>query len=162
MSKFIAGLDRLAATRINPVVQEDATGCGIAAVAMLAGVRYHQAKRAASLLGIQVSDSRLWSGTAFVRRLLEHYSIIAEPQEQPFCSWHSLPPLALLAIKWRDNGFRVFWHWVVFRREGEYSVVLDPKKLLRNNIRTDFGRIRPRWFITIHTAPSLGHVFSTR
>lgn len=164
MNKPRAGLaqDRARPPLMNPVVQEDATGCGIAGAAMLAGVTYQHAKQAAAQLGIQVSDSRLWSDTALVRRLLEHYGIIAEPQEQPFRSWHTLPPLALLAIKWRREGHRAYWHWVVFRREGGQPVVLDPKKLLRNNIRTDFGRIKPRWFMAIHTAPSLGYSSFTK
>lgn len=66
---------------------------------MLASVTYQHAKQAAAQLGIQVSDSLLWSDTALVRRLLEHYGIITEPQEQPFRSWHTLPSLALLAVK---------------------------------------------------------------
>jgi ABC-type bacteriocin/lantibiotic exporter with double-glycine peptidase domain len=135
--------------RMNPVVQEEVTGCGIASVAALAGVTYKQAKAVAERLGIQVSDSRLWSDTAFVRTLLKHYGIDAEPQEQPFRSWKTLPPLALLASKWHRKGNQAFWHWVIFHRETGGPVVLDPKRSLKYHVRTDFGRIKPKWFIMI-------------
>lgn len=134
---------------MNPVVQQDMTGCGIASVAALAGVTYPQARKAAAGLGIHVTDSRLWSGTACVRTLLKHYGIVAKAQERPFRSWKTLPPLALLAIKWHRQGNHTFWHWVVFWRESERPVVLDPNRSLKNHVRTDFGRMKPKWFMTI-------------
>ncbi len=135
--------------RMNPIVQEDVTGCGIASVAALAGVTYQQAKAVATRLGIQATDSRLWSGTTFVRTLLKHYRLHALPQEQPFRSWNALPPLALLAIKWHRQRNHPLWHWVIFRRGADQDVVIDPKPSLKNNIRADFGRMKPKWFITI-------------
>ena len=134
---------------LNPVIQEDVTGCGIASVAALAGVSYQQTKAVAVKLGIQVTDPRLWSDTTFVRTLLEHYRLRALPQERPFRSWKALPPLALLAIKWHRQRNHQLWHWVIFRRGIDRDVVIDPKPTLTNNIRTDFGRMKPRWFITI-------------
>jgi hypothetical protein len=134
---------------MTPVIQEDVTGCGIASVAALAGVPYKAVKEVASYLGIAVTDSRLWSDTAFVRALLKHYGIQAAPEEQPFRSWNLLPALALLAIKWHRQGKQAFWHWVVFYRSPNGSVILDPKRSLKNNLRTDFGRIKPKWFIPI-------------
>ena len=134
---------------MKPVIQEDVTGCGIASVATLAGVTYQQAKEAATRLGIEVNNSRLWSDTACVRKLLQHYSVQASRQKKPFRSWNTLPPLALLAIKWHRQGKQAFWHWVVFCRNPGGPVVLDPKRNLQTHIRTDFGRIKPRWFITV-------------
>lgn len=40
-----------------------------------------------------------------------------------------------------------YWHWVVFIREDCYAYVLDSKKGLKRNIRTDFGRMKPKWYI---------------
>ena len=114
---------------MNPVVQEDVTGCGIASVAMLVGGTYKQAKVVAARLGMQVSDSRLWSDTAFVRTLLKQYGIDAEPQEQPFRSWKTLPPLALLASKWHRKGKQAFWHWVIFQRGTRNLLYLIPNDL---------------------------------
>ena len=56
-------------------MQLERTGCGIASVAALAGVRYKDAQRSARRLGIVATDERLWSETGYVRRLLAHYGL---------------------------------------------------------------------------------------
>ncbi|WP_328185126.1 hypothetical protein [Marinobacter sp. OP 3.4] len=132
---------------MKPVIQEEITGCGIAASAALAGVSYAEAKRKANALGIYAEDTALWSETSHVRTLLREFGISASPQETPFESWERLPDKALMAIKWRMEQGRPFWHWVVFVREGGEAKVLDSKKALKTNVRRDFGRIRPRWYI---------------
>ena len=134
---------------MRPVVQLDRTGCGIASVAAVAGVSYRRAQRAAKRLGIFAADQRLWSETGSVRRLLRHYRIHAARTEARFVSWEALPDLALLAVKWRTVNGRAFWHWVVFRRGPHGPLVLDSKHSLRTNTRTDFGRMRPKWFIAV-------------
>jgi hypothetical protein len=134
---------------IKPVIQLEPTGCGIAAAAAIAGLSYPQAKAIAGSLGISAQDERLWSGTAHVRNLLEHLGVKTGRSEQPFLSWESLPDLALLATKWHPEKGRPFWHWVVFVRDASGARVLDPKKSLRRHARTDFGRIKPKWFIPI-------------
>lgn len=137
---------------MKPVVQLERTGCGIASVAALAGVSYAEAKRVANRLGICADDSKLWSETGYVRRLLKEYGIRSTRTEVPFTSWEALPDLALLAIKWHKERDRAFWHWVVFRRGPSGPVVLDPMRELRTPIRTDFGRMKPRWFIGIEAS----------
>lgn len=134
---------------MKPVLQLERTGCGIASVATIAGLRYRRVQRAANRLGIFAEDERLWSETAYVRRLLRYYGVRAAQTEVRFQSWQRLPDLALLAIKWHRVRGRAFWHWVVFRRGPEGPVVLDPKRGLRTNTRTDFGRIRPKWFLAV-------------
>lgn len=52
---------------MTPVVQEEISGCGIAACATLAGIDYAQAKVEANALGIFAEDPALWSGTDHVR-----------------------------------------------------------------------------------------------
>lgn len=134
---------------MKPVIQEDTTGCGIAAVAALAGEGYRQARQRARRLGIDPADRTLWSDTTYVRRLLATYGLRALPGEQPFSAWHALPERALLAIKWhRENG-KPFWHWVVFVRDGQEAFVLDSKRSLKHNLRRDFGRMKPKWFIPV-------------
>jgi ABC-type bacteriocin/lantibiotic exporter with double-glycine peptidase domain len=137
-------------THMKAVLQEDLTGCGIACVATLANVSYQKVKSVALTLGIDVGDTRLWSHTAFVRILLNHYGIQSLPGESPFRSWQALPPLALLATKWHRKNNQAFWHWVIYWKRPDGPVVLDSKFTLRNHVRTDFGRIKPRWFITVH------------
>ncbi|WP_303291231.1 hypothetical protein [Marinobacter sp. SS5-14b] len=131
------------------VVQEEVTGCGIAASAALAGLSYAEAKGRANALGIYASDTSLWSDTEYVRKLLREWGVSVSPKETPFESWERIPDKALLAIKWRMEHGKPFWHWVLFVREAGQGMVLDSKKALRSNIRQDFGRIKPKWYIEI-------------
>lgn len=134
---------------MEPVIQEEPTGCGIAASAALAGVSYAEAKQKANTLGIYAEDTALWSETEHVRTLLRKFGISTSPNETPFKTWESLPDKALMAIKWRTEKGKPFWHWVVFIREDGQAKVLDSKKALKSNIRKDFGRIKPKWYIQV-------------
>jgi len=134
---------------MKPIVQLERTGCGIAAVATLAGASYRETQRLADRLGISADDSMLWSGTRYVRRMLLEYEIQSASTEVPFTSWEALPDLALLAVKWHKERGRAFWHWVVFSRGSDGPVVLDSKRSLRNHKRTDFGRMKPKWFTPV-------------
>ena len=138
---------------IRPVLQEETTGCAIASAAAIAGVSYASAKKAANHLGIFAEDARLWSETAHMRRLLDHCGFRAVTGEIPFRSWNALPDLALLAIKWHVEKKRPFWHWVIFARDANGAYVFDSKKSLRRHRRTDFGRMKPRWFIGVKRKP---------
>jgi hypothetical protein len=84
-----------------------------------------------------------------MRTLLKQYRISASGNEFPFVSWSALPDLALLAVKWHRRGGRAFWHWVVFVRERDRAYVLDSKRTLKAHVRTDFGRMKPKWFIQV-------------
>jgi len=134
---------------MKPVVQLDRTGCGIACVSAITGLLYSQVQSIANSLGIFANDESLWSETAYVRILLNHFGIQTGPREFPFRSWESLPDIALLSVKWHLENGRPYWHWVVFVRENGQSCVLDSKEGLRTNRRTDFGRMTPKWYISV-------------
>jgi ABC-type bacteriocin/lantibiotic exporter with double-glycine peptidase domain len=134
---------------MKPVVQREPTGCGIASVAVLAGVTYRTVQRSARRLGIVAADDRLWSDTAHVRRLLKRYGLHAQRSETPFSSWSALPSRALLAVKWHRVRGRPCWHWVVFVREQGRAYILDSAAALTRHVRTDFGRMQPKWFIAV-------------
>lgn len=134
---------------MKPVVQLERTGCGIASVAALAGVSYTAAQQVANRMSIRATDNRLWSETTHVRRLLKHYRLQPSARTVPFASWDALPDRALLAIKWHREGRRAFWHWVVFVRDAGGAYVLDSKRSLKHHVRTDFSRMKPRWFLKI-------------
>jgi hypothetical protein len=136
---------------MKPVVQLEQTGCGIAAVAAMAGVSYRHAQRTANRLGIFAHDHRLWSETAHVRCLLQEYRLETVSGEKPFRSWDSLPDLALLAIKWHRERGVPYWHWVVFVRDGEGARVLDSNRSLMHRVRKDFGRMKPKWYLAVQT-----------
>lgn len=138
----------------TPVIQEEATGCGIAAVAALAGMTYRQMQLMAASLGISAADPHLWSDTQYVCTMLQHLGFQASLVANPFTSWDALPPTALLAIKWHLERGRPFWHWVVYLRGPDGPEVLDSRKGLRSNRRKDFGRIRPKWFIAVNQTPN--------
>jgi hypothetical protein len=72
----------------------------------------------------------------------------------PFVSWSALPAKALLAIKWHRDRRRSYWHWVVFVRTHERAYVLDSASALKRHVRTDFGRMKPKWFIAVREAMS--------
>lgn len=135
---------------MKPVIQQEVTGCGIACSAAIAGISYSKARQVANNLGIHTDDDSLWSDTKSVRKILKQLGIKVSPGETPFKNWESLPDCALLSIKWHKEKNIPYWHWVVFTRENGKEYVLDSKKALSKNIRTDFGRMKPKWFIKVH------------
>ncbi len=134
---------------MKPIVQTDKTGCGLASVATIAGVSYQEVKKVADHLGIEVHDPQLWSDTKYVQQLLLHYGIVTSSHPTSFKRWDTLPSPTLLAIKWHKNNACSYWHWVVFWRGLNGPVVLDSKQSLQKHTRTDFGRIKPKWYLTL-------------
>jgi hypothetical protein len=137
---------------MKPVVQLEWTGCGIASVAAITGLSYPDAKLIANSLGIFAHDESLWSDTSHVRKLLSRFGVKTGSRNISFRSWEALPDVALLSIKWHLEKERPYWHWVVFVRENGHPYVLDSKKSLRTNRRTDFGRMKPKWYIPVMDA----------
>jgi len=135
---------------MKPVIQPEKTGCAIASAAAIARVTYRQARKIANRLGIYADDSNLWSDTKHIRSLLQELGIKTSSTETPFKSWKSLPDCALLSIKWHLERGKPYWHWVIFVRESDQEYVLDSKKTLKKNIRTDFRRMKPKWFIEVY------------
>ncbi len=134
---------------MKPVVQEDRTGCGIAAVAAIAGVSYARAKAVAASSGIFAHEVSLWSEMGPVQRLLSRFGLRAARTTRPFRSWADLPDCALLAIKWHREGRRPCWHWVVCVRDRGRACVLDSNASLKTHVRVDFGRMHPKWFLPV-------------
>ena len=137
---------------LNPVVQEEATGCGIASVANILGKTYAEMKAVANAMGIHASDKSLWSDTQYVRRMLSAAGVKTSAEELPFESWDALPDLALLSIKHHQEEGKNFWHWVVFKRVCDQLFVLDSASYLPSNIRQDFDAMQPKWFIEVENA----------
>ena len=136
---------------MKPVVQEEITGCGIASSAAIAGITYKEAKAIANSIGIYAEDQYLWSDTQHIRKLLAKLGIEVNKEEKSFKDWASLPDCALISLKWHLENGKPYWHWAVFIREGGSEYVLDSKKTLKTNIRTDFGRMKPKWYIEVNT-----------
>ena len=134
---------------MKPVVQEEPTGCAIASAAAIAGITYQEAKSIANHIGIYAEDSSLWSEIDHIRRLLGKLGIRTAGMEIPFSGWEDLPDCALLSIKWHEIEGQPYWHWVVFVRDNDGSYVLNSNKSLRSNGRTDFGRMKSKWYIEV-------------
>lgn len=134
---------------INPVVQEEITGCGIASVANILGKSYAEMKSIANAMGVYASDKSLWSDTQYVRRMLSSAGVETSTNEIPFESWSALPDLALLSIKHHQEDGKNFWHWVVFKRVDGQAFVLDSASYLSSSTRTDFDEMKPKWFIEV-------------
>jgi hypothetical protein len=132
------------------VIQKEKTGCAIASSAAIAGISYEEARKIANGMGIYAEDSELWSETNYIRRLLAKLGVKAGNKEILFTNWESLPSCALLSIKWNLGNGKPYWHWVVFVREGDRKYVLDSNKSLKSNVRTDFGRMKPKWYIEVN------------
>ncbi|WP_185266462.1 hypothetical protein [Halopseudomonas xiamenensis] len=137
---------------LEPVVQEETTGCGIAAVANILGKTYAEMKAVANAMGIHAADKSLWSDTQYVRRMLSSAGVQTSADELPFESWDALPDVALLSIKHHQEEGRNFWHWVVFKRIDGRPLVLDSASYLPSNIREDFHAMQPKWFIEVKSA----------
>ena len=135
---------------MKPVLQQEKTGCAIASSAALAGISYKKAKSIANGLGVYADDATLWSETNHIRKILKKLNIKISKTETPFKNWEVLPERALLAIKWHMEKGKPYWHWVVYVRENSNEYVLDSSKRIKNNKRTDFGRIKPKWYIKIN------------
>ncbi len=134
---------------ITAVIQQEETGCGIAAVANIIGLSYQTVRDKAASLGIFASDKRLYSNTDYVRQLLHAYGMQTATEEQPFSSWEQLPDIALLSIKYYVVDDKPFWHWVVFKRIPGEMIVIDSAAYLDTPYRVDFDAMTPRWFIGV-------------
>ena len=134
---------------MNPVIQEELTGCAIASTAVLVGISYKEVKKVANDLGIFAEDKALWSETHYIRQLLSRFSIKTDKAETSFSRWDQLPDRALLAINWHLEEGKPYWHWVVFVREGNEQYVLDSSPRLENNVRKDFDEIDVKWYIAV-------------
>ena len=134
---------------LNPVIQEEVTGCGIASAANILGKSYAEMKTIANSMGIFASDESLWSDTQYVRRMLSAEGVDTSANEIPFESWEALPEQALLSIKHHQENGKNFWHWVVFKRINGQGFVLDSASYLASNLRQDFEAMQPKWFIEV-------------
>ena len=129
------------------VLQEEKTGCGFAAVAMISGTSYKEVKKLANSQGIFAADEKLFTSTDYVRRLSLGLGVKLSESEIIFTDWKALPNVALLATKHRIENGQPRWHWSIY--EKNKNRVLDPASYLENNKRTDFENIEVEWYIEV-------------
>lgn len=129
------------------ILQEETTGCGFAAVAMISGTSYSKVRELANSLGIYAADDNLFTSTNYVRQLSAQLNIELSEVEIEFTEWKQLPKVALLATKHRIENGQPRWHWSVY--DGVKNQVLDPASYLEINKRTDFENINIQWYIEV-------------
>lgn len=106
------------------VVQEDENGCGVACVAMLAGVNYQAAR-------VKMFPRRGgYTNTADLRRALRKFKLKCAPRMVTFRSsgfrnYKDLPTDAILKLIAPTHPPGV-WHWVVW--DARRKCLLDPRK----------------------------------
>ncbi|MCD4779702.1 MAG: hypothetical protein K8S27_04030 [Candidatus Omnitrophica bacterium] len=135
---------------MKPVIQQEKSGCAIASSAAIAGITYQKAKAIANSIGIFADDSSLWSESKYICNILKELGFKTSDIEKPFENWQSLPACALLAIKWHIKQGKPYWHWAVYVRKRKEEYILDSSSRLKTNLRTDFGRINPKWSIKVN------------
>ena len=135
---------------MNPVIQEEETGCAIACSAAIAGISYSEAKIAANKIGIFATDSSLWSESKHICKLLNELNIATDCIETVFKDWQALPGCALLATKWHKENNIPYWHWAIYVRDGQAEYVLDSNASLDDNLIINLDTIQPKWFIKVN------------
>lgn len=145
---------------IQRQLQHDRSGCGLACVAMLAGIGYVQARTLARALAIGPRPYRYRAGGGLrtaragwltdarqLRRMLAVLRIRTRA-EREVTRWDQCDGDGLVAINARDDGT---WHWVVYLH-GDGGRVLDPNPRVRRDARRDFRRMRPARFVPVERA----------
>jgi ABC-type bacteriocin/lantibiotic exporter with double-glycine peptidase domain len=121
------------------IVQVDATGCGLACIAILAKTNYKKVRELAlELLGFE-DDGVFYTGTSDLVKIGKELNLIISSRRRKFKTFDNLPNKAILAINYKSKTDA--WHWVVFHRTESEEYVLDPKKSIKRNKRKDLNRI---------------------
>jgi len=129
------------------VLQGNPSGCGLACVAMLANRSYREVRDKARLIPGFDNDHCLRTNASELRSLLEEYGISASKHLIPFRDWNHLPNLCILAINYNEST--EIWHWVIFTSNNGNKYVLDPNPHIKTSRRTDFRRIKTKWYLKI-------------
>lgn len=131
------------------IKQEHYSGCGLACVAMIVGKKYSTIRKTAHDLLNMADDHDLYTNSTHLIQLLSHFEIETSQKKIPFTSWEKLPEKAIVAIN--HNKESDIWHWVVFQKNQHGTWVLDPKPTIKSDRRTDFNRMKPKWYIAVHS-----------
>lgn len=107
------------AGNMKRIEQVDELGCGIACIAMLAGVSYSHARK--TMFGQKEVESTY---TRHLRKALRKYGLLSASRLRPLKTktYHDLPHDAILKANVKNNGKE--WHWLVWDASAKRP--LDP------------------------------------
>jgi len=129
------------------VRQRDPTGCGLACIAMVAGINYEKVRAiGVNELGWD-ETGEFYTGTRDLGELGRHFGIEVGKRRRPFKNFKALPNIAILAVNYKKQTDT--WHWCLYRGIKDDQFVYDPSQSIKTNKRRDFGRIKVKWFLPI-------------
>jgi ABC-type bacteriocin/lantibiotic exporter with double-glycine peptidase domain len=135
------------------VKQKHENDCGIACIAMIAGVSYREALKAAyqDYLSDDWNRKDFRLGQKEIRAALDNFGLKLGRKVRT-TDWNKVPDRALAAIRYEPEINE--WHWVVHIRDSADRFVLDPRKTIRKERRTDFQVMTLAWYHHVHTLSS--------
>lgn len=120
------------------IIQEDGSGCGLACVAMVAGVTYAEAR----VFAVDYLDfdplGPFYTEIIDLRYMLSEYGY-GLSRYTPFKAYEYISPLAILEIERSGNHN----HWVLYVKCGLDRYILDPAQGVKSERRRDWHRMRP-------------------
>lgn len=133
--------------KIKRVIQQDSTGCGIACIAMVAGISYSEAKRITLNNRIlKKSVKNFYTTTKDLVNILNSIGIESS-KGRKVRYWSSINTISIVGINYLETTNT--WHWVVFIPNEDNGYVLDPSKKVKTENRKDFSRMRLRSYLPI-------------
>ena len=114
---------RLNMRTMRLIKQKNPTGCGVACVAMIAGVEYLDSKTVFCKLLDRNKDKRksLRTYSEDLKSLLFEFGIESEIKETT--SWRGLSGVSIVAVNWEGIKF----HWVIVIKDKNRFIVIDPE-----------------------------------
>lgn len=112
--------------KIRFVPQRYSSDCGVACIAMIAGVSYQEAF---DVIGFPEERTQFYTTHTCLTNALRRLGVLV--MRRKFRSWHDIAGLAIVAVNHRRN--RRYFHWVIF--DGAAIIDPSPKGKLKKNIR---------------------------
>lgn len=116
--------------RITKVMQEDRNGCGVACLAMVAGISYADARLTFLSYGFG-SEHRRNGKQPFLSNFTELMLVSAEhgidSKMKRWRGWDQFEGLGIIKVGGAPGGRKNQWHWVVAEKHEQFDVVIhDP------------------------------------
>ena len=125
--------------KIKRVIQEDSTGCGIACIAMVAGISYAEAKQITLNNEIlKKSVKNFYTTTKDLVNVLNSIGIESS-KGRKVRYWSSINTISIVGINFLETTDT--WHWVLFIPNEDTGYVLDPSKRVKTEKRTEPYRV---------------------
>jgi len=116
---------------------------------MISGNKYIDVKKKLLSFSGFTEDGDFYTNASELRALSSEFNVTLGKRMSKFTSWSNIPDKAIVAINYREGEDGASWHWVVFCRNKNNEFFIDPKKAIKTHKRTDFGRVKVKWYLPI-------------